>query len=184
MVMVREPSLVSATFWVICGSPQNGALLEAVGAEPRGVPSAPGESVGTSVLHVLWGVRRRGHRLVQLLDAVDGVVDVGLYLDHAPCRRDLHHVVGEVGDGHELGQRRSAEDAVVRERRVGDVEDDLLGAEVLGVTESDRKNYPQRPCDVPVYTLEHASVLQVGKGDLQGGQDLCRQQVEARASVY
>ena len=33
MVMVREPSLVSATFLVICGSPWNGAFLEEVDAE-------------------------------------------------------------------------------------------------------------------------------------------------------
>ena len=34
MMMVREPSLVSATFLVICGSPWNGAFLEEVDAEP------------------------------------------------------------------------------------------------------------------------------------------------------
>ena len=80
-----------------------------------GVPCVPGEYTNTNLLHMLTGVLHRRHHLVQLLDAVDGVVDVGLDLDHAPCRRDFHHVVGEVGDGHELGQRRSAEYAVVRE---------------------------------------------------------------------
>ena len=41
MVMVREPSLVSATFLVIYGSPRKGALLEAAGAEPSGFPLPP-----------------------------------------------------------------------------------------------------------------------------------------------
>ena len=41
MVMVRGPSLVSATFLVICGSPWNGTLLEEVGAEPPRYPPLP-----------------------------------------------------------------------------------------------------------------------------------------------
>ena len=41
MVMVREPSLVSATFLVICRSPWNGAFLEEVDAEPQGYPPSP-----------------------------------------------------------------------------------------------------------------------------------------------
>ena len=120
--------------------------------------------------------RRTCHSLVQLFDAEDGIVNVGLDLDHAPSLRDFHHVIGEVGDGHEFGQRRPADYAAVWERRVCDVEDDLLGAEVFGVIESDRESdLPPRSRDVPVYALEHASVLQVGKGNLQGGQDLRRQ---------
>ena len=41
MVMVREPSLVNATFLVICVSPRNGAFLEEVDAEPPGYPPSP-----------------------------------------------------------------------------------------------------------------------------------------------
>ena len=41
MVMVREPSLVSATFLVIYGSLWNGAFLEEVDAEPPGYPPSP-----------------------------------------------------------------------------------------------------------------------------------------------
>ena len=60
----------------------------------------------------------------------------------------------------------------------------LLGVEVLRVTESDRESdLPQRSRDVPVYALERASVLQAGKGNLQGGQDFRCQQVEDGASV-
>ena len=73
---------------------------------PRGTLRHPRVCVGASVLHMLLGVRRHGHRLVQLLDALDGIVNVGLDLDHPPSRLDFHHIVGEVGDGHELGQRR------------------------------------------------------------------------------
>ena len=44
MVMVREPSLVSATFLVICGSPRNGALL----GRSRTSAAAPQISMGRS----------------------------------------------------------------------------------------------------------------------------------------
>ena len=70
------------------------------------------------------------------------------------------------------------------EWRVGDVEDDFLGAEVLGATKRDRESdLPQMPRDVPVQTLEHTGVLQARERDLQSGQDLCRQQIEAGACV-
>ena len=82
-------------------------------------------------------------------------------------RRNLYHVVGKVGDGHELGQGRPAENAVVRERCVGDVKDDLVGAEVVGITEGDRKSdLPQRSSHTPVQALEYAGILQAGQGDL------------------
>ena len=80
----------------------------AVGKDPWGcrasrVSSVPGECTDIDFLYILRNVRGRRHRLVQLLNAKDSVVDIGLDRDHSPDRGDFHHVVGEVRDGHELG---------------------------------------------------------------------------------
>ena len=51
-----------------------------------------------------------------------------------------------------FGQSRTTKYAIVRKRRVGDVEYDGLRAEVLLVPERDRKrDLPQRMSDIPIY---------------------------------
>ena len=47
-----------------------------------GVPFAPGESPIIILLYTLMDIRRGCHHLVQLVNAVDSIVNVGLDLDH------------------------------------------------------------------------------------------------------
>ena len=81
-------------------------------------------------LHVLISRKSRGSGLVGSLYSAGGVLDVPLDGDSAPAARDLDHVIGVVGDSHELRKGRVAEDVVVGQANVGDVEVDLLGAVV------------------------------------------------------
>ena len=81
-------------------------------------------------LHVLVSRKSRGSGLVGGLDSAGGVLDVSLDGDGATAAGDVDHVVGVVRDGHEFGEGGVAEDAVVGQANVGDVEVDLLGAVV------------------------------------------------------
>ena len=51
----------------------------------------------------------------------------------------LEDVVAVMSHGHELGESWVAEDGVVRQANVGDVEVDELGAVVLALSKGDRK---------------------------------------------
>ena len=102
--------------------------------------------------------RRNGE--VQFLNTQDCIPDVGLDREYSSWCGHLHHVVGEVRNGHELGQSRTAKNAVVRKRRISDIEHDGLRAEVLLVPERDRKSYlPQRTSDIPIHALKQTRVL-------------------------
>ena len=78
-------------------------------------------------LHVFVSRKSGGSGLVGGLDGAGGVLDVSLDGDGATAAGDLDHVVGVVRDGHEFGEGGVAEDAVVGQANVGDVEIDLLG---------------------------------------------------------
>ena len=76
----------------------------------------------------------------QFLNAQDCISDVCLDREYSPWRMHLHHVVGEVRDGHEHGQSRTAKNVIVRKRHISNVEHDALRAEVLLVPERDQKS--------------------------------------------
>ena len=88
-------------------------------------------------LHVLISRKRGGSGLVGGLNSVGGVLDVPLDGDGATAARNLDHVVGVVGDSHELRKGGVAKDAVVGQANVGDVEVDLLSAVVAWRAEGD-----------------------------------------------
>ena len=81
----------------------------------------------------LWLRGRLGHgcQLEDLLDAEHSIPDIGLDGNQAPLRRYLHRIVGVVGHRHELGQRRAAKYAIVREGDVSDIKRDALRLVVL-----------------------------------------------------
>ena len=71
-------------------------------------------------------------------------------------------------DGGSSINLRTAKNAVVRKRRISDVEHDGLRAEVLLVPEHYRKsNLPQQTSGIPVHALKRTHVLKEGHRDLQ-----------------
>ena len=67
---------------------------------------------------------------VQLVDVEDHVLVVSVYGDDAHWHWHLDRVLGVTGCHHELRQRRSAQDPVVWQGYLGDVEGDLFFPEV------------------------------------------------------
>ena len=61
------------------------------------------------------------------------------YGDRAGATGDLDHVVRMVRDSHELRKRGVAEDGVVRQADVRDIEVDVLGAVIFLAPEGDGK---------------------------------------------
>lgn len=62
---------------------------------------------------------------MKLLQTKDSILTVGLDGNCPPRRRYLQYVMRVVGRRHELGQCRVAQNAIVRQRSISNVEDDF-----------------------------------------------------------
>src|SRR3954471_20869316 len=116
-------------------------------------------------------------------------VDKGILLvvgdrDDAYRAGHLEHVVRVVRGRHELGERWSAEDSIVRQRKVGDVKGDLLSPEIQLATECYRqRDLFLRLAPSRVDSLERAGFFELAVRNLEPPEDSSGDQIQAGPAV-
>src|SRR4051812_31069253 len=132
-----------------------------------------------------WVVIRSGCCFpIDLVGTDKGILLVARDRDDAYRARHLEHVVCIVRGRHELGERWTAEDSIVRQWKIGNIKGDPLSPEVqLAAKCYWQRDLPLRLAPSRVDSLECAGLFELAVGDLEFPKHNGGDQVQAGPAV-